>query len=376
MPRGPRKHLKRLAAPKSWMLSKMGGTWAPRPSPGPHKLRESLPLSLILRNRLKYALTRREVIIITARRLVRVDAKIRTDLNFPTGFMDVISIDKTNEFFRVLYDVKGRFVLHRIKEDEAQYKLARVKSYQTAKKASIGRNPFKHGADAAIPYIVTHDGRTIRYPDPEIKANDTVKIDLKTGKIEGFLKFAVGNLCIVTRGANIGRIGVLVHTDKHPGSFDIVHLRDRRGATFATRLHNVFVIGEGKKAWVSLPRGKGVKISILEERDKALGGKKGDKKEDKEEKAERVEKTTPLLPSEKPAGEKKEEKGDAGKKQKKEKGKGGKGKDDKPAKVGKGDDKPKPAPAAEAPKQEKGDKGDKGDKGGKKEGGKQKGGKK
>jgi hypothetical protein len=32
MARGPKKHLKRIAAPKSWMLSKLGGIWATRPS--------------------------------------------------------------------------------------------------------------------------------------------------------------------------------------------------------------------------------------------------------------------------------------------------------------------------------------------------------
>ena len=35
---------------------------APKPTTGPHKLRECLPLILILRNRLKYALNRQEVI--------------------------------------------------------------------------------------------------------------------------------------------------------------------------------------------------------------------------------------------------------------------------------------------------------------------------
>jgi len=295
MARGPKKHLKRLNAPRAWMLSKMGGNWAPRPSPGPHKLRESFPLRLILRNRLNSALTRREVIIVTARRLIRVDGKIRTDLNYPTGFMDIVSIDKTGENFRVLYDVKGRFVLHRVNDEEAKYKLARVKTVQVAKKASIGKNPFKHGVEAAIPFLVTHDGRTIRYPDPIVKANDTVKIDLKTNKIIGHLKFDVGNLAYVTRGANLGRIGVLVHTDKHPGSFDIVHLRDRRGATFATRLQYVFVIGEGKKAWISLPRDKGVKISIIEERERNLSGKgkKGGRKPDKVDPDDEVDQKVP-----------------------------------------------------------------------------------
>jgi small subunit ribosomal protein S4e len=87
MVRGPKKHLKRLNAPKSWMMAKMGGVWAPKPSAGPHKQRECLPLSIILRNRLKYALTRKESMQIVMQRLVKVDSKVRTDLNFPAGFM-------------------------------------------------------------------------------------------------------------------------------------------------------------------------------------------------------------------------------------------------------------------------------------------------
>lgn len=42
--RGPKHHLKRLNAPSSWMLDKLSGTYAPRPTNGPHKLREALPL--------------------------------------------------------------------------------------------------------------------------------------------------------------------------------------------------------------------------------------------------------------------------------------------------------------------------------------------
>lgn len=47
-------------------------------------------------------------------RLIQVDGKVRTDNTYPTGFMDVVDIDKTNEHFRLVYDAKGRFVLHRI----------------------------------------------------------------------------------------------------------------------------------------------------------------------------------------------------------------------------------------------------------------------
>jgi len=51
----------------------------------------------------------------------------------------------------------------------------------------------------------------------------------------------------------------MVARDRHPGSFDIVHVKDSRGDTFATRLGNVFVIGRGEaEPLISLPRGKGI----------------------------------------------------------------------------------------------------------------------
>ncbi|BEI84328.1 hypothetical protein CcaverHIS002_0409320 [Cutaneotrichosporon cavernicola] len=221
--RGPKKHLKRLAAPSSWLLDKLGGTYAPRPSPGPHKLRESLPLTVFLRNRLKYALTGKEVTAILKQRLVQVDGKVRTDETYPAGFMDVISIEASGEHFRLLYDVKGRFVIHRITPEEASFKL--------------------------------------------LKVNDSVKFDFVQNKIVDHVKFEPGNVVMVTGGRNMGRSGVIVHRERHLGGFDIVHIRDVLDNTFATRIGNVFVIGEGSKAQISLPKGKGVKLDVAQERD-------------------------------------------------------------------------------------------------------------
>jgi len=253
MPRGPKKHLKRLHAPKLWLLDKLGGIFATKPSAGPHKNRESLPLTILIRNRLKYALTGREVVAILKQRLVKVDGKVRTESKYPSGFQDVISIEKTNENFRILYDVKGRFTLQPITPNEAKYKLLKVK------RAQLG--------DKGVPYISTHDGRTFRYPDPNIKVNDTVKYDIESGKLSEIVKFDVGNLVMITGGRNLGRVGVIVSREKHPGSFEIIHVKDAAGQSFATRIQNVFVIGKGTKSLVSLPRKKGIKRSILEESD-------------------------------------------------------------------------------------------------------------
>ncbi|XP_055382558.1 40S ribosomal protein S4 [Condylostylus longicornis] len=238
------------------MLDKLGGVFAPRPSTGPHKLRESLPLMIFLRNRLKYALTGAEVTKIVMQRLIRVDGKVRTDPTYPAGFMDVIAIAKTGENFRLIYDVKGRFTTHLISNEEAKYKLCKVRKVQLGQKG--------------IPFIITHDGRTIRYPDPLIKANDTIQLDLVSNKIVDFIKFDSGNLCMITGGRNLGRVGTVVNRERHPGSFDIVHIKDTQGHVFATRLSNVFIIGKGNKPYISLPRGKGIKLSIAEERDKRV----------------------------------------------------------------------------------------------------------
>jgi small subunit ribosomal protein S4e len=153
-----------------------------------------------------------------------------------------------------------------------------VRQIAKGSKASTGRNPILaaqsgKAAAAAIPYIVTHDGRTVRYPTPGIKLGDSVKFDIKTGKITGHLKFEVGNIAMITGGANKGRVGVIAHRESHPGSFEIIHIKDRKGHEFATREGNVFVIGEGNKSWISLPRAKGIRMTIIEEREKALSKK-------------------------------------------------------------------------------------------------------
>jgi small subunit ribosomal protein S4e len=76
---------------------------------------------------------------------------------------------------------------------------------------------------------------------------------------------------MIKGGNSIGRVGVMTHREKHPGSFEIVHLRDAAGHSFATRLQNVMVIGKDVKSWVSLPKGDGIKLNVVEDRKKRMG---------------------------------------------------------------------------------------------------------
>jgi small subunit ribosomal protein S4e len=42
-------------------------------------------------------------------------------------------------------------------------------------------------------------------------------------------QFDLGNLAMVTGGHNNGRVGTIVHKEKHRGGHDIVHIEDSSG---------------------------------------------------------------------------------------------------------------------------------------------------
>jgi ribosomal protein S4E len=92
-------------------------------------------------------------------------------------------------------------------------------------------------------------------------------LNLASGEVESLIKYEQGAQVLIIGGNNIGRVGVLQHIEKHPSSFDIAHVRDANGHSFATRSGNVFVIGEGKKAVITLLPSKGIKLNPIEERD-------------------------------------------------------------------------------------------------------------
>lgn len=77
-----------------------------------------------------------------------------------------------------------------------QYKLCKVKRVATGPKN--------------VPYLVTHDGRTVRYPDPLIKVNDSIQLDIASSKIMDFIKFESGRYFICQILFEWLRIGMLL----------------------------------------------------------------------------------------------------------------------------------------------------------------------
>ena len=95
-------------------------------------------------------------------------------------------------------------------------------------------------------------------------------------QITEVIKFEVGNTVMVTKGRNTGRVGVVTDVEEHPGSFDIAHIKDASGHVFATRKSNLFTLGkDAEHLAVALPRGKGLKLDIFEQKARGARGAVG-----------------------------------------------------------------------------------------------------
>ncbi|KAI5162981.1 small subunit ribosomal protein S4e [Nematocida ausubeli] len=269
MVNGPRKHLKRLNAPNSWILDKLGGTFAPRPRCGPHKLRECLPLCLIVRRKLSFAQNTKEVLHILNDRLVKVDGKIRKDPKYPAGIMDVISFDKIHENYRLLYNVNQKFCLQPITKEEAKFKICKVLA-----KRLEGRS---------ILTLHTNDGRTIKYADPSINIGDSVKFNLETGEVMESFPLKVGNTAYAFRGKNLGCVGIIREVKVHISGFTISILEDLNGRMYTTRTDNLMAIGTAGESLITLPKERGIRTNALMESNMAYGEFKEEGTFDEEE---------------------------------------------------------------------------------------------
>ncbi len=88
------KHLKRLNAPRSWVLPRKTNVYTTKPRAGPHAIARSIPLSTVLRDYLGLAASGREARTAIGGGDVLVDGRVVKDAKLAVGFMDVVSVPK------------------------------------------------------------------------------------------------------------------------------------------------------------------------------------------------------------------------------------------------------------------------------------------
>ena len=237
--KGKTARLKRKPAPAFWPIHRKELPWIVKPSPGSHSLKKCLPLTMVLRDILGVAQTRKEAKLILDQGKVLLDGKICKQDDIPVGLMDVISIPDMDKYYRVMPSHKG-LILNPISKEESKIKLFRVENKTTVHNGiqialHDGSNIIVKVADSKNPHEVTYE------------TFDVIKVAYPEKQVVQTLKTKEGNIAVITGGKNIGKQGKIVEIEKTEAKKRhqaLVLIEDSKGTRYQTILDFVFSIGE------------------------------------------------------------------------------------------------------------------------------------
>lgn len=180
--------------PQFWPLPRKEKVWVVRPVPGPHNRQHSIPLLVIVRDVLKYAATANEAKHIITTGNILVDGRVRKEVKFPVGLMDIIHIPKTNEHFRMMLAGK-KLLPEKISQRDASSKLCKI----------IAKRIIKGGRLQ----LTLHDGRTILIDKKPYRPGDTLVLSLSDQKILNHFSLEQGAGVVIVSGRNMGISGTI-----------------------------------------------------------------------------------------------------------------------------------------------------------------------
>ncbi len=193
--KGGRNKLKRLAAPRAWDISRKESRFVFKPLAGPHGIKSSYPLGVVVRDLALMAGTSKEVKHATKTGKVIVDGKPRQSPSYPVGLFDVVSVPAENASFRLVPSTKG-LVLSKVGETEAKAKLCSVKSKVKAKGGHM-----QYGF---------HDGRSLVDDTLKLSPGDSVLLEVPSQKVIQQIRLAKGSLGLVLSGDRAGQVGKIL----------------------------------------------------------------------------------------------------------------------------------------------------------------------
>jgi len=190
--KGGRNRMKRLAAPRSWDISRKGPRFVFKPRPGTHSIAASYPLGVVLRDLAKIGSTGKELKFLVKTGKVLVDGKTRNSASFPVGLFNVVSIPLEGASYRLVPSPNG-LVLTELEEEESGKKLCSVST-----KTKVRGGHIHYGL---------HDGRSIVQDDLNLSPGDSVLIEVPSQKVLGQAKLEKGTLGLVLTGERAGQLG-------------------------------------------------------------------------------------------------------------------------------------------------------------------------
>ncbi len=230
--KGGSRHLKALAAPKSWLVRRKLFHFIAKPRPGPHAVEDSMPAYLILRDLLREVSSIREAKMVFKKGNVLIDGRQVKDEKRAVGFMDVIASPQWSESFRLVVDNKGRFSPIKIPVEEASIKILKVLSKFTNRGGRIG--------------IRLHDGTSLNVAgELPVSVGDSIVISLPDRELKEIIHLKQGAHCFVFKGRSAGKAGIfageVASTMRRMG---LIQLQLEDGSTVSTPKDYVIAIGE------------------------------------------------------------------------------------------------------------------------------------
>jgi small subunit ribosomal protein S4e len=226
-------HLKRIAAPSSWLIGRKEAKYITRPRPGPHSLQSGISLSTALRELVRIARTAKEVKTIVKNKDVFIDKRKRSDEKYPVGLMDIIELPQLELYYRILLDKKGRLKGVKADAKEANTKLSRIESKSKAKGGKI--------------LLGLSDGRSITIDKDGYKIGDTLQLALPDQKITAHLKLEKGAMLLLTGGKHAGQISTVDEISQ-----DKIIIDAGKNQKYEVLKRDAFVIGKEKPALDSI----------------------------------------------------------------------------------------------------------------------------
>ena len=218
-------HMKRLAMPRSWPLTRKTDVWISRPRPSGHPIERCMALGVVLRDVLGVAQSMREAKRALATRRILVDGRVTTDMRRGVGVMDVLSVG--DDHYRCILDGNGKLRYVPISAKDAGIKLCRVD----------GKTTIKGG----VTQLNLHDGRNMLVDDAnKYNTMDTLVVEVGSQKVKKHHKFETGANCYLIGGSHIGSTATMSeYVVKRSSKDNEVLFGD-----FGTIVDHVFVVGD------------------------------------------------------------------------------------------------------------------------------------
>ena len=185
-------HLKAFNVPNTWKeVGDKSTTFLVRPNSGAHTLDLGMPLSIVLK-KLGYTVTTREVKKALNTQNILVDGSRKKEAAHSFGFMDVLTIEPTDEHYRCLFDENGQLIFAPIKKENSKKKISKIIGKTVLRKGKLQLN--------------LNDGRNLLV-DKQYNIGDSIVLSVPDQKVLDVLPLKEGASVYLIGGKHVGDTG-------------------------------------------------------------------------------------------------------------------------------------------------------------------------